>query len=91
MKINKKKIEEALLKKAIGYDFEETVEEFCVDENGKEMKSSKRRVSKKHSPPDITALKTLLSLQEESKSKYENMTEEELLNERARLLEELSK
>ena len=89
MELKKEKIEQALLKKAMGYDFEESVEEFSLDEENGEYKPSKKRVSKKHMPPDIPAMKALLSMCESS-NKYDLMTEEELLKERARLLEELS-
>ena len=89
MKLNKEKIEKALLKKAMGYSFEESVEEFSIDEENGKLKPSKKRVSTKHMPPDIPAMKTLLSLYGENKNKYEMMSEEELLKERARLLQEL--
>ena len=90
MEINKEKIEEALIKKAMGYDFEESVEEFSFDEQNGKLKPCKKRVSTKHMPPDIPAMKTLMTMCDESKNKYALMTEEELLEERAHLLEMLS-
>lgn len=88
MELKKEKIEKALMKKAMGYDFEESVEEFSLDEENGKYKPCKKRISKKHMPPDIPAMKALLSLCDNS-SKYDLMTEEELLKERARLLQEL--
>ena len=74
----------------MGYDFEESVEEFSVDDENGNYKPCKKRISKKHMPPDIPALKALLLLSDENKNKYDEMTEEELLAERARLLERLA-
>lgn len=91
MKIDKEKIAKALFKKAIGYDVEESVEEFFVDEESGELKKGKTKVSKKHLPPDIPAAKTLFELCELDEDKYDRMTEEELLKERAKILEELKK
>lgn len=87
--MDKQKIEQALFKKAMGYDFEESVEEFCLDEENGKYKPIKKRVSKKHMPPDIPAMKALLSMSENQNNKYDLMTEEELLKERTRLLNEL--
>ena len=88
MKIKKEIIKDALIKKAMGYSFEESVEEFSLDENDGKYKPCKKRVSTKHMPPDIPAMKALLSICD-SQSKYDLMTEEELLKERAKLLEKL--
>ena len=89
MEIKKEKIKEALMKKAMGYNFEESVEEFSLDEENGKYKPCKKRISKKYMPPDISAMKALLSICDED-SKYDLMTEEELLIERAKLLEQLS-
>jgi len=90
IKINKDKIAKALFKKAVGYDFEESVEEFCVNESG-DMIKNKKKVNKKHLPPDVPAVKALFELCGSPEGKYDNMTEEELLIERAKILEELKK
>lgn len=87
MKLEKEKIVQALLKKALGYDAEETTEEFVVDEQSGRLKKNKKKISKKHLPPDITAVKTLLGICEDDlKNKYESMSEKELLEEKTRLL-----
>lgn len=85
--LDKEKIMSELLKKALGYDVEEIVEEFLVDEESGKLKKNKRKVSKKHIPPDLPAVKAIFELcEKETKTKYENMTEEELLKEKKRLL-----
>ena len=86
--MKRKKLEEALIKKALGYDTEEVVEEYA--EGDGEIKLTKRKVTKKNVPPDITALKILLEGSGEVKSVAE-MSDEELEKERARLLELLAK
>ena len=73
----------ALIKKALGYDATEVVEEYVSSEEG-EVKLTKKKVTKKNVPPDITALKLLMENEVKSVSQ---MSEEELLAERDRLLE----
>ena len=79
-------IQSALIKKALGYDATETVEEYMTDGEG-EIKLSKKKVTKKNVPPDITALKMLLDSKSESISQ---MTDEELEREKERLLKLLA-
>ena len=50
---------DVLVKKALGYDVKEVVEEYVSDEDG-EIKLTKKKVTKKNVPPDLTALKILL-------------------------------
>ena len=80
------KIKRALLKKALGYSASEVVEEFCVDEEGNK-KLSKKKVTKKHYSPDISAVKVLL---ERYYKTYEervlSMSDEELNEEKSRLV-----
>jgi len=79
------KIKQALLKKALGYSASETIEEFSVDEEGNQ-KLSKKKVTKKHYSPDISAVKVLL---ERYYKTYEervlSMSDEELQSEKLRL------
>ncbi|MBE7089457.1 MAG: hypothetical protein E7362_01475 [Clostridiales bacterium] len=75
------KLKTALLKKALGYEAKETIEEYVSDDG--EIRLSKRKVTKKNVPPDITAIKMLLG---ESQTDITEMTDEELLAERDRLL-----
>ena len=81
-------LEDALYKKALGYDSIETVEEYLVDEDNNE-RLTKRKVSKKHIPPDISAAKTLLEYFTESDD-FANMTDEELEAEKLELLKYLA-
>lgn len=79
----KKKITQALVKKAIGFDCTETVEEFA--ESDGEVRLLKRKVTTKCVPPDVSAAKLLLEMQTEEKS-IVDMTDEELEKERVRLI-----
>ena len=81
-----KEITNALYKKAFGYDTNEVVEEFVLDEGG-DYKLSKRKVTKKHISPDLSAVKMLLDKLETKTEVYSDMTEEELMREKLRLLE----
>ena len=73
----KQKIEKSLIKKALGYQYKEVIEEYSIDENGEKL--SKKKVTTKDVPPDISAVKLLLDSFAETKDlNFENMTEEEL-------------
>ena len=79
----KKKITQALIKKAIGFDCVETIEEFSESEG--EMRLLKRKVTTKVVPPDVSAAKLLMEMQTEEKD-VADMTDEELEKERIRLI-----
>ena len=79
------KIQKALLKRALGYDSSETVEEYAKD--GEDMTIVRKKVTKKNVPPDITALKLIIDKDSEP---IENLTDEELEKEKLRLLKMLS-
>ena len=75
----------ALLKKAMGYSVDEIVEEYAkTDEDN--LTLTKRKVTKKHIPPDIPAARALLELFWDKNKDYKNYTDEELENEKQRLL-----
>ena len=57
---DKEAVKKALYKKAVGYDSEETVEEYS-DSDG-DLVLVKRKVTTKPVPPDITAIKLVLGL-----------------------------
>ena len=80
-KVDKNDLEQALIKKALGYDAPEVVEEYVGD--GDEIKLSKKKVTTKNVPPDMSALKFLL---EESQKEVSQMTDQELYEEKVRLL-----
>jgi len=80
---NKKKLEKALLDKALGYTTQEVVEEYGF--SGDEFVLQKRKTSTKSYPPDLSALQILLE-NKGGDEYFENMTDEELENEKQRLL-----
>ena len=76
-------IQAALIKKALGYDATEVVEEYSQTQEG-EVTLTKRKITKKNVPPDITALKILL---EQDQTPLSQMSDEQLEQEKQRLLE----
>lgn len=81
-KVKKQDLESALIKKALGYDCTETIEEYAGDEQG-QVRLLKKKVTIKNVPPDVTALKILL---EERQKDVDEMTDEELDEEKERLI-----
>ena len=92
-KLKKKEIGDALYKKALGYFLEEVVEEYVIDkEDNEKLVLNKKKITKKNVPPDMTAVKALLQFYKVDKvNNYNKMTDEELKNEKIRLLKELQK
>ena len=78
----KQDLKDALIKKALGYDVKEVVEEYSSDDDG-QVKLNKKKVTTKFVPPDMTALKILL---DENQKDVSQMTDEELYEEKIRLL-----
>ncbi len=80
------KIKQALTKKAVGYSAKEVVEEYQDDDGV--LKLTKKRVTKKHVPPDTQAAKMVMEgfLGQDA---LENMTDEQLENEKIRLIKTL--
>lgn len=76
----------ALLKKATGYNYDEITEEYVVDECGQAV-LNKRKVTTKYNPPDAGALKTYLDLV--GGTAVEDMTDQQIKEEKERLLREL--
>ena len=80
MKNLDKDIEKALIKKALGYIQEETIEEYSnVDD---EVVLNKRKVTKKEVPPDMSAIKILLDIKNIDSKDVKSMTTEELIKEK---------
>lgn len=74
------KIEKALVKKALGYSYNEIIEEYGIDEEGEKLQ--KKKVTKKNVPPDISAVKVLLDiLNLNSNVDFTKLTDEELKQE----------
>ena len=84
MKEQEEKLGKALLKVALGFQVAEVTEEFA-EVNG-ELKLTKRRKTKKDIPPDLKAVQMLLA---EQNIESASMTDEELQEERERLIAQL--
>ena len=84
--IDQTKLHSSLLKKALGYEVDEVTEEYAMEEN--ELKLTKRRIVKKHIPPDYSAVKVLCDYFSDNKN-LEEMTDEQLKKEKQRLLNQL--
>ncbi len=77
------KIKEAILKVALGYSLEEVTEEY--DAKDGELRLVKRKETKKDIPPDLKAAKLLF----DGGSDYASLTDEQLEQEKQRLLRQL--
>ena len=77
-----KKLNDAILKVALGYSVEEVTEEYGVEDG--ELKLVKRRETKKDIPPDLKAMKLLLDDKD-----YSALSDEELEAEKQKLLKQL--
>lgn len=79
-------LKKSLLKKAKGFVLEEIVEEYCKDDENKKMVLSKKKITTKEVPPDTASIKFLIEFESFDKSKFSNMSDEELNSEKERLL-----
>lgn len=80
MKKIDKDLEKALIKKALGFTQEEMVEEYSkVDDD---VVLSKRKITKKDVPPDMSAIKFLYSVKDISDKDIKSMSTKELELER---------
>ena len=82
---NENVIKKTLLKKASGFVLEEITEEYASEEN-ENLKLLKRKITTKEVAPDINAIKVLIELKDFNKTDYSNLTDEELNEEKNRLL-----
>ena len=78
-------LRQALIKKATGYDTDEVISEYVFTDD--EERIVKKKVTTKSIPPDITAIKMLLSTTED----YNDLSDEQLVAERDRLIGLLTK
>ena len=83
-----KDIENALKKRAIGYETTEMTEEYSSSDEG-EIRMVKRKIVSKNVPPDVSAVKLLFD--NASTDDVTQMTDEELEKEKIRLLNILLK
>lgn len=84
--VTEKELNRALIKKALGYDYTEVVEEYSESDEG-EIRLTKKKVTKKNVPPDLSALKILI---DGKKTDVSAMTDEELEREKERLFRQLA-
>ncbi len=87
-KTKEDKIGDALLKVALGYQVAEVTEEYAEVDGA--LKLTKRKKTKKDVPPDLKAVQMLLAAEGDS-AEFSAWTDEELEEERKRLLSELQK
>ena len=85
-KKNTKEIEKALLNKALGCTTLEVIEEYGL--SGEEFVLQKRKTSTKSYPPDLSALQMLLD-SKQMDNKYAEFSNEELEQEKNRLIKML--
>lgn len=84
----KKKLEQALYERAIGFTQEDVSEEFGMVDNS--LKLIKRKTSKKYYPPEIRAIEMMMeNFSPDDDLKNKNL--DELLKERERLIKMLDK
>lgn len=87
-KSNNKKLKDALLSKALGYTTQEVTEEYGM--SGEEFVLQKRKTSTKSYPPDLSALQLLLDKESEY-NEFEDLTDEELLQEKEKIISQILK
>ena len=80
--VSQSDFKDALVKKALGYDCTEVVEEYVSGDEG-EIRLAKKKVTKKNVPPDITAIKLLI---DQTDQPIEELSDEQLEVEKQRLL-----
>ena len=82
--LNKLDLREALIKRAVGFVSEEQIDEYAMDNLTCKMKLVKRKIVKKEVPPDVMAARMLVEVF--NKDSLESMSDEELEDEKYRLL-----
>jgi len=88
MENNEIQIKNALIKKAIGYNTRETVEEYVISDGDEIL--SKRKILIKHFSPDVSAIKLfLLYYGEKSTEILNELSDEDLETEKIRLIKSL--
>lgn len=78
----------AIKKLTDGMILKEVTEEFVLDDDG-DMKLVKKKVNSKTIPPNFDVVKMIYSNQKDQLSIYEEMSDEELENERQKVLREI--
>ena len=92
MKRNKKILQEILIKLAQGFTYTETIEEYIPKDkeaNGEALVMSKKKITTHYVPPDMLAIKMLLEDNGEKVNSLAQMTDEELVALKNKLINEL--
>lgn len=79
-------LKKSLLKKARGFIVEEIVEESVKSDENSKLNLVKRKTTTKEIPPDMSAIKYLMELENLNNDRYSQMTDEELRQEKINLL-----
>ena len=75
------------MKKALGFELKEVVEEYSVDDGEKkELKLIKKKVNTKSYPPDLDAIELVFNNFNNQDSVYEKYSDEELIAEKENLV-----
>ncbi len=77
------------MRRAEGYTTKEVVKEFVVDEDG-QSRVVKKKEHSKYVPPDMSAIKAFIEINGQ-KNEFTTMSDDELEQERQRLIAELDK
>lgn len=88
MIFDEEKVAKQLLKKAMGYSVDEVVMEYVNDDDNN-MKLVKKKVTKKHIPPDMSAVKTIIEKYFEGDDNLIKYSDEELNLMRKQILKEI--
>ena len=81
-----KQLCDAVMSKANGCEAREVIEEYALDEQTENIKLVKKKITTKYLPPDISAVKMYLGMTQLGSELYDQMTDDELLAEKNRLL-----
>ncbi len=81
----------ALKQCLLGTNTKEITSEYVLDEEEGKMKIVKQKISEKSLPPNTDLLKMILSQMQDEGDQYEKMSDEQLLQEKERLKQQLKK
>lgn len=80
-------VKKALIKKAVGYNTDEIIEEYVIDDKNQE-RLVKKKITKKFVPADLSASKLLLDYYAEKSDSYDNLSDSELDKEAVKLFKQ---
>lgn len=92
MKTAKKLLKEILVKLANGFTYTETVEEYAPEKSSDDrapMVLVKKKIATHYVPPDMLAIKMLMENDKEKVDSLSNMTDEELVALKNKLIKEI--